>query len=48
MGPPPGIILLTCGNTSTAYLRDTLRDQLAQALALIRASEPLVEIGGTG
>lgn len=46
LGPPPAIILLSCGNTSTAYLRSMLRDQLAQALVLIRAGEPLVEIGG--
>jgi predicted nuclease of predicted toxin-antitoxin system len=45
LGPPPGIILLSCGNTSTAYIRSTLRDQLAEALSLTAASEPLVEIG---
>ena len=44
LGPPPGIILLTCGNTSTAHLRTMLRGKLASALALIRAGEPLVEI----
>lgn len=46
IGPPPAIILLSCGNTSTAYLRSMLRDQWAQALEFIRAGEPLVEIGG--
>ncbi|MEQ1618489.1 MAG: DUF5615 family PIN-like protein [Terricaulis sp.] len=46
IGPPPAIVLLSCGNTSTAHLRSMLRDQLAQALLLIRAGEPLVEIGG--
>jgi predicted nuclease of predicted toxin-antitoxin system len=46
LGPPPGIVLLTCGNTSTAYLRTMLRDQLAEALRLLAAGEPLVEIGG--
>jgi predicted nuclease of predicted toxin-antitoxin system len=45
LGPPPGIILVACGNTSTAYLRDAMRKQLAEALRLIRAGEPLVEIG---
>ena len=29
LGPPPGKILLSCGNTSTAYLRDMMRNQLA-------------------
>lgn len=47
MGPPPGIVLLTCGNTSTAYVRSVLRDQFAEALRLVGAGEPLVEIGGT-
>ena len=46
LGPPPGIILLTCGNTSTAHVRILLRDQLAMALSLVAAGEPLVEIGG--
>jgi hypothetical protein len=41
-------VLLSCGNTSTAYLRDVLGSRLAEALALIRAGEPLVEIGGFG
>ncbi len=46
IGPPPAIILLSCGNTSNAYLRTILGAQLALALELIRAGEPLVEIGG--
>ena len=45
-GPPPGIILLTCGNTSTLNVRTLLRDQLSAALNLVAAGEPLVEIGG--
>ena len=45
LGPPPGIILLSCGNTSTAYLKDMMRDQLAQALSLVRSGEAIVEIG---
>jgi predicted nuclease of predicted toxin-antitoxin system len=45
LGPPPGIVLLSCGNTSTTYLREMLRGQLAAALNLIHAGEPLVEIG---
>ena len=46
LGPPPGIILLTCGNTSTTNVRKLLGAQLAVALQLISAGEPLVEIGG--
>lgn len=46
LGPPPAIILITCGNTSTAYLQSILRDRLPQALNLIGGGEPLVEIGG--
>lgn len=46
LGPPPSIILLSCGNTSNAYLRTVLREQLGAALALARNGEPLVEIGG--
>lgn len=45
LGPPPAIILLSCGNTSTAYLRLRLRVQLGQAIALVHAGEKLVEIG---
>jgi predicted nuclease of predicted toxin-antitoxin system len=46
LGPPPGIILLTCGNTSTEHIRTLLRDQMSAALKLVEAGEPLVEIGG--
>lgn len=45
-GAPPAIVLLTCGNTSTAHLQVLLRDRLPAALALIEQGEPLVEIGG--
>jgi predicted nuclease of predicted toxin-antitoxin system len=43
-GPPPQILLLRCGNTSNAYLKDLLRRALPQALALVQSGEPLVEI----
>jgi predicted nuclease of predicted toxin-antitoxin system len=46
LGPPPGIILLACGNTSTSNMRELFRSQLAMALQLIAGGEPLVEIGG--
>jgi predicted nuclease of predicted toxin-antitoxin system len=46
LGPPPPIIWLTCGNTSTAFLRQILRDAWPRIEALLAAGEPLVEIGG--
>lgn len=45
LGPPPSIVLLSCGNTSTAYVREVLRRQLGEALSMIRAGERIVEIG---
>jgi predicted nuclease of predicted toxin-antitoxin system len=45
LGPPPGIVLLSCGNTTTDRLREILGGCLGEALALIRKGEPLVEIG---
>jgi len=44
-GPPPSIILLTCGDTSTAALRVLLADRLLASFVLIAAGEVLVEIG---
>jgi len=44
-GPPPALILITCGNTSNAKLREVLSLTLTDAIRLIESSEPLVEIG---
>jgi predicted nuclease of predicted toxin-antitoxin system len=44
LGPPPAIVLLAVGNTSTAFVREKLGAQLRQALSLIEAGEPIVEI----
>ncbi|MBK6796513.1 MAG: DUF5615 family PIN-like protein [Acidobacteria bacterium] len=44
-GPPPQVIWLTFGNTSNARLKGILSKTLNQALDLIDAGEPLVEIG---
>jgi predicted nuclease of predicted toxin-antitoxin system len=44
LGPPPSVIWVTCGNTSSARLRDVLRASLASALNLIQAGEALIEI----
>jgi predicted nuclease of predicted toxin-antitoxin system len=44
-GPPPQILWLTCGNTSNERLQQVLLPTLPDALALLAAGEPLVEIG---
>ena len=44
-GPPPAVILITCGNTSNTKLRQVLSRSLADAIRLIESGEPLVEIG---
>jgi predicted nuclease of predicted toxin-antitoxin system len=46
LGPPPAIILVTCGNTSNARMREILSRQLIFILDLIKGGEPLVEITG--
>jgi predicted nuclease of predicted toxin-antitoxin system len=45
LGPPPAVILLGMGNTSTAHLIDILTTALPAALDLIAAGEALVEVG---
>ncbi len=44
LGPPPSVIWVTCGNTSTARLREVLSASLSSALNLIEAGEALIEI----
>lgn len=44
-GAPPQVLWLTCGNTSNAYLKQILAATLLQAVELLRAGEPLVELG---
>ena len=44
-GPPPHVIRLTCGNLRTPLLQALLARTFQQALDLIRAGAPLVEIG---
>lgn len=44
-GPPPQVILITVGNTSDEALRRTLAQTFVTAMALLRAGEPIVEIG---
>jgi predicted nuclease of predicted toxin-antitoxin system len=45
-GAPPQIILLTCGNTSNARLKEILGSTLIEALEFLRTGEILVEIRG--
>lgn len=45
-GSPPQILWITCGNTSNTYLKEVLHGTLPEALKLLEAGEPLVEIGG--
>ena len=44
MGPPPRVARITCGNTSTARLKQVLQTALPAALKLLEQGEPLVEI----
>lgn len=45
-GPPPQVLWVTCGNTSNARLREILTGTLQDALDLLEAGEPLIEISG--
>ena len=45
-GPPPQVLWLTCGNTSTGALQVILAAAWPRAAAMLVAGEPLVEIGG--
>lgn len=52
-GPPPKIIWVTCGNTSTARMQAILEVSLPAALGLVEDGESIVEIsdaqvGGEG
>ena len=44
LGPPPQVLWVRCGNTSNAYLRRVLEETLPNAMELLGAGEPLVEI----
>ena len=47
LGPPPQVLWVRCGNTSNTYLRRILVATLQNALELLSAGEPLVEITDT-
>ena len=43
-GPPPQVVLVTCGNTSNAHLKQILSATLLEAIALLEAGERLIEV----
>lgn len=45
-GPPPQILWITCGNTSTSSMKKIFEKALPEAIALLKSGEPLVEISG--
>jgi predicted nuclease of predicted toxin-antitoxin system len=44
LGPPPQVLWIRCGNTSKAHVQRILIATLPNALRLLSAGEPLVEI----
>jgi predicted nuclease of predicted toxin-antitoxin system len=44
-GPPPQVVWVTTGNVSNAGLRALVRAAWPRAVELLRAGEPLVELG---
>jgi predicted nuclease of predicted toxin-antitoxin system len=44
LGPPPQVLWVRCGNTSKAHVQRILTATFPDALRLLRAGEPLVEI----
>jgi predicted nuclease of predicted toxin-antitoxin system len=44
LGPPPQIVWVTCGNTSNIRMRLIFEATFAQAMLLLQAGDPLVEI----
>ena len=45
LGVPPQIVLVTCGNTSNAHLREILATAWPTVREMLERGEPLVEIG---
>lgn len=44
LGPPPQVLWVTCGNTTNARLKEILTKCLPNAVPLLVAGEPLIEI----
>jgi predicted nuclease of predicted toxin-antitoxin system len=47
LGPPPQVLWMTCGNVTNRVLKPLLERALPEALRLLEAGEPIVEIRGT-
>lgn len=45
LGPPPQLLYVTCGNTSTRFLKDVFIRVFPEAHHLLGQGEPVVEIG---
>jgi predicted nuclease of predicted toxin-antitoxin system len=45
LGPPPQIVLISCGNTSNAHFREVLTTAWQTVREMLERGEPLVEIG---
>src|SRR5436190_19699114 len=44
-GPPPQVVLVTCGNTSNARLRRVVQAAWPTVVTMLERGEPLVELG---
>ncbi len=44
-GSPPLVVLITCGNTSNARLREVVQSGWAAVRRMLERGEPLVELG---
>ena len=44
-GPPPHLVLVTCGNTSNARLRELVKAAWPAVATMLERGEPLVELG---
>ena len=44
LGTPPQILWVTCGNVTNRYLREMFTNTFPEALSLLQAGEPIVEI----
>ena len=44
-GPPPQVVWVTCGNVRNAELREIVMSAWPRIVELLRAGEPLIELG---
>jgi predicted nuclease of predicted toxin-antitoxin system len=45
-GAPPQVILIACGNTSNAHLKQILKRSFDRSIEWLKKGEPIVEIAG--